>query len=241
MSATISRAVALLAAASRCDSLRPCSLLEIAAFAAREKPALRFVLAPDDENHFSSVVPKLGMALVTTPVYLEPRGGSWFSLVQHKTNQRRTLVVIAPDEGADLLMEAECTDVERAGDLLGYPRCCVKAFQRLSEHGGQWGQALAATVSKAEFIDARCNRYAAEWGGVGLLGELFPCSLECEQAKEYAERLYRATVQLGLHRLAERAKRDSLRPVALSADGMVSVVAPGTTGSLRFAWNESNH
>lgn len=236
-----SLAAALLEVAATSRSLRPCALLEVAAFAAGEKPALRFVLDPGDETGFLRTACAFGLDLATRCVFLESRGGSWFSLVPYRTERERLLVVIAAADHAERLVEAETLDSERAGVMLGYPACCVKAFQRLAEAGGRWGQALSATAVDARAIDARCNRFAAEWGGIGVMGELFPCSLECEHAKAYGESLYRSTVRLGLHRLAVRAKTDSLRPVVVSDDGTVSVVVPGTTGSLGFVWNASNH
>lgn len=233
-------AAALLQAAAAATSLRPAALPEIAAFALREKPALRFVIEPDDEACFERAAAAVGLECACQSVYLESRGGSWFSLVSHRTEKRRALIVIAPAGEADRLVRAESEDAERAGVLLGYPRCCVSGFQRLAESGGLWGQALAATATDTRAIDARCNRYAAEWGGIGVLGELFPCSLECELAKDYGERLYQSTLRLGLHRLAERAMQDSLRPVELSDDGTVRVAASGTADCLRFAWKSSS-
>jgi hypothetical protein len=163
------------------------------------------------------------------------------NLVNYKTDQKRALIVIAHDGLASILLKAETKDAESAGKLLGYPSCCVGAFAKLAEKGGSWGKALASTARDAQAIDARCNRYAAEWGGIGLLGELFPCSLDCKAAQCYADTLYQSMISLGLQRLAERAKSDSLIPVVLSDDGTVKAVRPETTGCLRFEWKTKNH
>ncbi len=234
-------AAGLLNAAATLTSLRPSVLPEIVAFAAGEKPSLRVVLEPEDESVLLLKASRLGLSVATKPVYLESKGGSWFSLVDHETDRKRALVVIAQGDLARKLLHAETCDAEQAGKLLGYPACCVKAFPHLAEKGGLWGRTLASTARDMQAIDARCNRYAAEWGGIGLLGELFPCSLECDAAKNYADRLYQSMVRLGLHHLAERAKSDSLMPVNLSDDGTVNAVSPETAGCLRFKWKTKIH
>jgi hypothetical protein len=231
-------ATALLEAAAKSASCRPCCLPEIAAFAIGAKPALRLVLDMQDEAHFRGAALSANLELASTSIYLEPKGGSWFSLVKHPTGMQRTLVVIAKERlGASLLIDAESTNSAQAGDLLGYPACCVAAFERFSSEGVEWARALAASARDCRAIDARCNRYAAEWGGIGLLGELFPCSVECEFAMEYAENLYRATLELGLLQIAARAKEDSLRPIAFAEDGTVTVASADASGTLSFVWN----
>jgi hypothetical protein len=234
-------AAGLLNSAAKLSSLRPSVLPEIVAFAAGVKPSLRLVFEPEEEAVFMLEASRLGLSVAIKSVYLESKGGSWFSLVDHETDRKRALVVIAQGDLARELLHAETCDAEQAGKLLGYPACCVKAFPQLAEKGGLWGRALATTAQDMQSIDARCNRYAAEWGGIGLLGELFPCSLECDAAKNYADRLYQSMVRLGLHRLAERAKSDSLMPVTLSDDGIVNAVSPETAGCLRFEWKTKIH
>jgi len=234
-------AATLLEAAAACPSFRPCALLEIAAFSFSEKPSLRFVVAPDEETHFRSAADSLGLKWASAPVYLEPEGHNWFSIVSRRTNNRRSLVVVTHDVSPSSLLDAETRDSDLAGSYLGYPPCCVRAFARLTASPGKWAQVLADTARDKSSIDARCNRFAAEWGGIGLLGELFPCSLECNEARGYADRLYMATRRLGLHRLADKARQDSLLPVSISESGEILTPALPGADTLSFIWNQSSH
>lgn len=232
-------AASLLRAAMRSKSFRPSAFLEIPAFAAGNKPLLRFVLESPDDLYFTDACKELSLGFASKVIYLKSEGGSWFSIVKYPTEKTRVLVVIGKDQGAcNELLEVETLDASIAGRMLGYPSCCVRAFPSLAEYGGQWGFSLAKTAKVTSEIDALTNRYAAEWGGGSLIGELFPCSLECEQAKSYAMTMYQSANNLGLTRLADWAKNDCLVPVNLSEDGVVTPAQRGGESMLSFVWRE---
>lgn len=229
-----SRVVAayLLRAASQCSTLRPATLLEIAAFAVGTKPALRFVVSNTDAQTLVDCSAALGLVSETAQTFVEPKANGWSELVCRPTSVSQTLVVITKDSRAGNLLQAEVSDPLDAGILLGYPDCCVRSLDRLSAAAEQW--ALHLLDGAVSPINARVNRFAAEWGGVGLIGELFPCSLTCQAAAAYAQSLYDAALALGLSKLAETAKSDALSPVKVSSSGRISQSA--LSGSVEFFW-----
>jgi hypothetical protein len=130
------------------------------------------------------------------------------------------------------LANAELSDSAAAGRLLGYPECCVEAISVIAGASSQW--ALHLLRGHAAPVDARLNRFAAEWGGIGLLGELFPCSLHCRAAAAYAQSLYDAMTSIGMRKLADAARADALTPVDISPQGRISRATSG--GSVEFYW-----
>ncbi|MBZ9864236.1 DUF483 domain-containing protein [Mesorhizobium sp. CA15] len=222
----------LLRAAASCRSLRPAVLPEIAAFANAAKPSLRFVVSSSDAARLQAASTGLGMAVRTKRVFLAPKGNGWSQVVSTPTKRCRDLIVITRDNSAERLLDAELLDPIQAGLLLGYPECCVRAVSGIAAASDKWALHLLKDADRP--INARLNRFAAEWGGIGLIGELFPCSLHCSVAVGYAESLYRSTVSLGLDRLAEAAKSDALASVDVSASGRISRAK--TKGTVEFYW-----
>jgi hypothetical protein len=170
-------------------------------------------------------------------VYLLSRGGTWTQVVQHETESSSTLVTLASTSTvAQKLLRMELHDAQAAGRELGYPACCVDAFARLIEAGSQWPFSLLATAaSPTARVNMRCNRFAADWGGMGLIGELFPCSLECAAAAAYADNLLGAARRAGLARLCDRAESDALTPVEILSDGTITTHCEGLGRCVEFS------
>lgn len=225
-------AVSLLRAASHCRSLRPAVLPEIAGFANGVKPALRFVVSAADTQRLHTAANSLGLSARTQRVYVSKQVNGWSAIVAHPTSVSLGLIVITRGDRATRLIDAEMSNADEAGTLLGYPKCCVAGMRDLACASGQWALHLLKTADRP--VDARLNRFAAEWGGLGVIGELYPCSLHCRAAARYAQSLYDSLVTLGFHQLAKTALADALASVDVSVSGRVSqATAPG---SVEFFW-----
>lgn len=219
-------------AAAQCPSLRPAVLPEIAAFAVGAKPSLRFVVSADDASLLHTSATDVGLISCSKSVFLASVGNGWYDIVDYSTNVSQELIVISSDKSAEKLLAAELCDPGEAGYLLGYPECCVRAISGLAATSDQWAIHLLKGASMP--IDARLNRFAAEWGGIGLIGELFPCSLNCAAAARYAQSLYDSAVILGLYKLAEAAKLDALAAVSVNKRGRIALAK--TKGNVEFVW-----
>ena len=75
------------------------------------------------------------------------------------------------------LVESEGT-AEEIGNLLGYPECCCRAYERL-EQGEFWIPVLSERSFKYEY-SPWANRYAYLLYGASLFPDYFPCSLSCK-------------------------------------------------------------
>lgn len=222
----------LLRAAACCSSLRLAVLPEIAAFAEGTKPSLRFVVSPQDAARLGTAAMGIGLPVRTRRVFLVSKRNGWSEIVHHRTKKAQELIVITRDAGAGRLLDAELTAPGEAGILLGYPECCVRGSSAGETDPDLW--ALRLLQGAEGLVDARLNRFAAEWGGIGVIGELFPCSLRCQAASRYAQTLYDSLISLGLHKLAEVAKSDALAPVNVSKQGRISKA--NSKASLEFYW-----
>jgi hypothetical protein len=167
-------AAVLLRAAAKCESFRPAALLEIAGFSSGVKRSVRLVLSEADSAVLLSAAADLHIAAAVSSVFIQDVGPGWSSLVGHQTDNRAALLVLSHDD-PEKLLSAELSDSKLAGALLGYPACCIDAMTRMASAADRWPFLLTSEIIPGVRIDARLNRFAAEWGGVGLIGELFPC------------------------------------------------------------------
>ena len=227
-------AASLLKTVAHCCSVRPAALLEVAAFCGRRKPALRLVLDEPDAVALKTAASLLGIGVADTRIGLQHRGNSWSNVVSAEADAEATLLVLSREFPASDLLKAEQENAADAGALLGYPDCCVKAITELNIAGPSWSLVLLRHHNFGTPVDARLNRFAAECGRIGLIGEMFPCSLSCAKAKAYAQMLYETTIELGLSRLAQQARIDALSPVRISGHGEVVAASFDDATAIHF-------
>ena len=69
-----------------------------------------------------------------------------------------------------------------------------------------------------------CNRFPIVWGGVSVVGELFPCSLNCNAAKTYGQNMLDDMDAFGFKKIKEAIVDHSKRSVFVNKeDGEISV------------------
>ena len=178
---------------------------------------------PADAATLQNVAVGLGLEVAQRTIWLKYRGGSWTSVVTDATEESARLLVLARHGSATDLLNAELENTAAAGAMLGYPACCVHGVLKLGDARARWPSILLEEYESTKPIDARVNRFAAEWGGIGLIGEMFPCSLRCRSAIAYSQSLYNSAIELGLARLADAARADALKPVFVSSDGVIQL------------------
>ncbi len=129
------------------------------------------------------------------------------------------VVVIARDRTvAEDLCECEVSgETMRAGELLGYPACCVAAYSEHSRRPGEW---IAAALERTEARPPRCwcNRLPLARNAPTLVGEIYPCSFACDALTALGVRVHELLVANGLRALAQRTLEESLRPVCFRPD-----------------------
>ena len=223
----------------------PSLVPEIGLFAVGRKPVLRLVVDSFPTRTPLRRLMAAGLTVRQLPVSSRYVGGSWSTLAAMSTDLRadespgEMLVIARRALLADRFAEAEFSDHRVAGELLGYPQCCIEAVRDYEAAGGRWPQRLARTASSTS-VDARANRLAADWGGISPVGELFPCSLECPAARAIGENGVGALRRLGLHRLAAEVVQHATTPVRIDTEGRAVPVHAADPGALRFRWPGDN-
>jgi hypothetical protein len=88
-------------------------------------------------------------------------------------------------------------------ELLNYPKCCADAYIYLAALRELWASYYIKFNSETVgFFTA--NRLASHFTGISLVGELFPCSLNCEKAAEYGLSNLESLNEAGLKNIASQ-------------------------------------
>jgi hypothetical protein len=94
-------------------------------------------------------------------------------------------------------------DVEKAGIFLGYPSCCTRNIAIINDLNEFWANYYLNDYLKNSLVaNHLTNRFPITWGGISIVGELFPCSLSCENAIEYARNMQNDMINFGFYKIA---------------------------------------
>ena len=122
-------------------------------------------------------------------------------------------------------------DFEKAGELLGYPVCCIKSYPQIDLFKENWVQYYYEKHPNS-YQSYLNNRITSFHGNGCFSGEFFPCNLECSETRQIAsisENLMKSSGYLSLHKLF---KNHCLTPTYLNEDG--KVVSYITNNFIRF-------
>ena len=162
-------------------------------------------------------------------IYVEEKGNTWATIHSEKTNNtlsKNYLITIGKSKNETFLahkyeIEGNTTEI---GRLLGYPSCCVKAYDIISNFFEKW-PLYYLNIDGPGLHSNLANRLAIAWGGISPIGELYPCSLECQNAKKLGQSFFSATKELGFSKLHQELLLYSKNNVEISKDGVVSLVS----------------
>lgn len=208
-------------------------LPEAARFAIGGKPVLRIVVPSGARDEYLLAMDQLGVSCTPRQLAISSSSGTWNQIsgfgdaeyaghgggsepAVHPAHALQahdlTGLYISLDRGtASAASLADVQDSNEAGLLFGYPVCCVANVGELAEAGAGWPQELVKRSGEASRWNAAANRIVADWGGIPPIGELFPCSLSCEQAAHIGRSGVHALEKAGLSRLAQRIVDDAAR------------------------------
>jgi hypothetical protein len=127
-------------------------------------------------------------------------------------------------------------DVEKAGFMLGYPECCVRNVEAINILSHKWATYYLDNYESASLASPYANRFPIAWGGISVVGELFPCSLNCIHAINYARAMMEDLVGLGFQRIHEVILNHSMRPVHIHPrSGSISVTPVSDSRPIIFS------
>jgi len=104
-------------------------------------------------------------------------------------------------------------DVEKAGEYLGYPICCIKNISNINILKEMWANFYLKDYTKMKNANLFTNRFPITWGGMSIIGELFPCSLTCKNAIEYGKGLHNDVKSFGYSKISETLISHAKTPI----------------------------
>jgi hypothetical protein len=211
-------------------------LLELTAVAAGLKPAHRLERPATIGQRLAEQLTQQGFVCVVGNFHLvthhrHPLGDTFVRLASGSARgmQRGTYYVATRSRAidAEALAHIEATDPgsPEIGRRLGYPPCCITAYEEI-HRGHDWIAVMLRRSSTGEPGLTPCNRLARLFGEWALLPDYFPCSFSCRTSAAWAEEIARAASERGLRKYIEAAKSALAIPIDVEEDTITRLDQP---------------
>jgi hypothetical protein len=200
-------------------------LLELTAVKAGLKPVLRLERAAEDARRIEKRLLARGLILITSDFHviqrrLHPLGDVFSQTVRGAASGRqRGIFYVAPRSHAveaQALARIESADPgsSEIGLRLGYPPCCVAAYEDI-QSGRDWVEAMLSRTPEGSVGFAACNRLARLFGGWTLLPDYFPCSFACSTSATWSAEIVRSVSDRGMLEYVAAAKAALAIPISV--------------------------
>lgn len=127
-------------------------------------------------------------------------------------------------------VEATSPGSPEVGRLLGYPECCVEAYEQIHSSGNWVISMLRRTPIEAPVFSA-CNRLARLFGDWALLPDYYPCSFACVKTASWSSEIVREASREGLANYIGTSRLQLLRPIRVEQD---AITIANTSINLRY-------
>jgi hypothetical protein len=193
------------------------------------KPVMRLVLSDEYIPLVAHELRAFGLAVSAStwglrPAYTTSLGDVYTDIDRTGTRRCQRVVAVARSaSSADAFLQAETDgDHEAMGYMLGYPRCCMRAYQDLSEKRDWLTELLEHTSPHARYPH-QTNRVAYLFDEHWLGFDYFPCSLLCADTKNIFETVARLARESGMHALVDQITTDLRAPILLKSGVVVQL------------------
>jgi hypothetical protein len=202
---------------------------EFILFLSGEKEIIRLSLNNQEFKIAQKLCIKHNLYFEYTSFETKDFGEGWTSLIKNYDkiieNKNNTIVIVI-GKTAHILYEyisAEANfDFAKAGELLGYPKCCIKSYVEIEELKNNWYQ-YYFTNDRMKY-PLWANRINTIFGGGSFIGEMFPCSLYCKKAIEIGQRAASTMDSYGLTKLSGIIKSHCLAPIYIDDSNKISKI-----------------
>ena len=126
-------------------------------------------------------------------------------------------------------------DTIKAGDFLGYPKCCVEAFQHIGSLESKWATYYLEDYLFNKKASLYCNRFPIFFNSISPVGELFPCSLSCNHSKNYAKSMIGDMQALGFSKLISKTLEISSKNIYINDNGNFSIKKYKNFNQIKFS------
>jgi hypothetical protein len=141
-------------------------------------------------------------------------------------------------------IEATTPGSLEVGRLLGYPECCIEAYEQI-HRGGDWVLSMLRQTPIGVPVFSACNRLARLFGDWALLPDYYPCSFSCVATAAWSSEIVREASKEGLADYIQTSKLQLLKPIRVERDAITIADTPSTiryhtglTVSQRLLWVE---
>ena len=110
-----------------------------------------------------------------------------------------------------------------SGKYFNYPDCCINSYPAISSSQDKWANSLIENSGPGPY-PCWSNRLATGWGGACFSGELFPCSLHCQNAIAIGRKTYNCLLDIGFKKLSREFLQQSLNPLIVHKNGAIEKV-----------------
>jgi hypothetical protein len=131
---------------------------------------------------------------------------------------------------------AECNgDTEKAGKMLGYPKCCTENIENINQYKDRWALYYLQDFNLQLQANHNTNRFPISWGGISPIGELFPCSLVCKAAISYSLDMKSDLLTFGFDRIARESENHSKKNIFIHIEsGEISLTSKVGYKEIKF-------
>lgn len=126
-------------------------------------------------------------------------------------------------------------DTIKAGNFLGYPECCIKAFEHIGSLKSKWAIYYQDDYLKNKKASLYCNRFPIFFNSISPIGELFPCSLSCDNSKNYAKSMLSDMKALGFFKLVDKILEISNKDIYINKYGNFSLKKHINFNQIKFS------
>ena len=235
---------ALLKLVGRSPDLPTSTIPEICLFVSGYKTALRFVCQQKSRSHIRDLATKFGLSIAEAKIHSHHEGTTWSSTRAivgtcgfEKTVEH--LIIISQERGtAESVLDWElkgCANL--VGETLGYPKCCIEAYQEICHYNRRWGLYYFDKDGLGPH-PFWANRLTIGWGGLSPIGELYPCSLQCLSAQRIGQLTLSLLQKYGLIRLYDHIRKHASQNVFVNQEGDIVAAKDFLKQTTKVDWVE---
>lgn len=219
------------------------NVIEALAVLSGIKPVLRMLLDGHTHPHIHNMLSSLGLCCIRSRsvervMYITEMGDSYSGKAEDTGNADDLFVVMAA-RSRDLAERAvECEGSAELGSelgvLLGYPSCCVKAYENISQNC-DWVESLFKQSPPAASYPSPSNKLSYLFMERSLIYDYFPCSLNCPDTARLSANVHQMLSDEGMGAVANQMLNQMTTPIFLKNGVIVSLEGAVMFGdSLQF-------
>jgi len=224
---------------SRSEEISINLIPEFFLFSSGKKDALRFSVNNNDLLKIIELAAKYNFHYDYTEFSVHSDGNNWSTLLpagsgsNDAENENIFVITLGYNKTLiyDCLRAENDFDFQKAGELLGYPSCCVNAYAEIDSYKQNWVH-YYYNKHPNSYQSYLNNRIASIHGYGCFSGEFFPCSLQCSITREIAKTAENLMKKNGFQDLQKVFKMHTLSPLYLDDDGMI--ITSSTNRFIRF-------